>query len=131
MDAKKNCISIYNEFSNIGPTGRTWTWRIKVNTSLPDRARLLSISSPATFIISYLSRTPSPRLSLNLDPSELQVAIISGGYGLPSVKVGYVPSACPIHCTTLVTMPCHAKMALMWFLTTVTPFLSSARALLS
>ena len=26
----KNCISIYNEFSNIGPTRRTWTWRIKV-----------------------------------------------------------------------------------------------------
>ena len=27
---QKNCISIYNEFSNIGPTRRTWTWRIKV-----------------------------------------------------------------------------------------------------
>ena len=28
----KNCISIYNEFSNIGPMRMTWTWRIKVNT---------------------------------------------------------------------------------------------------
>ena len=25
-----NCISIYNEFSSIGPMRRTWTWRIKV-----------------------------------------------------------------------------------------------------
>ena len=24
------CISIYNEFSNIGPTRRTWLWRLKV-----------------------------------------------------------------------------------------------------
>ena len=30
----KNCISIYNEFSNIGPTRRTWTWRIKVDEEL-------------------------------------------------------------------------------------------------
>ena len=28
----KNCISIYNEFSNIGPTRTTWTWRIKVKS---------------------------------------------------------------------------------------------------
>ena len=26
----KTCISIYNEFSNIGPTRRTWLWRLKV-----------------------------------------------------------------------------------------------------
>ena len=26
----KTCISIYNEFSNIGPTRRTWPWRLKV-----------------------------------------------------------------------------------------------------
>ena len=26
----KNCISIYDEFSNIGPMHRTWTWGIKV-----------------------------------------------------------------------------------------------------
>ena len=81
-----------------------------VNASLPDGARLHSISSPHSS-----AWLPSLRLSLHLDPSELQVAIISGGYGLPSVKVSYVPNACPIHCTTLVTMPCHAKMALMWF----------------
>ena len=30
----KNCISIYNEFSNIGPTRRTWTWRFKVNQGM-------------------------------------------------------------------------------------------------
>ena len=24
----KNCISIYDEFSNIGPIRRTWTWGI-------------------------------------------------------------------------------------------------------
>ena len=29
----KNCISIYNEFTNIGPTRRTWTWRIKVKVN--------------------------------------------------------------------------------------------------
>ena len=26
----KTCISINNEFSNIGPTRRTWLWRLKV-----------------------------------------------------------------------------------------------------
>ena len=29
----KTCISIYNEFSNIGPTRRTWLWRLKVKYS--------------------------------------------------------------------------------------------------
>ena len=28
----KNCISNYDEFSNIGPTRRTLTWGIKVNS---------------------------------------------------------------------------------------------------
>ena len=45
------------------------------NASLPDRARLLSISSPHSS--AWLSVTPSPRLifNLHLDPSEFQVAI--------------------------------------------------------
>ena len=31
----KTCISIYNEFSNIGPTRRTWLWRLKVKYLYP------------------------------------------------------------------------------------------------
>ena len=42
------------------------------NASLPDRAHLLSISSP--HLSAWLSVTPSPRLNLHLEPSEFQVA---------------------------------------------------------
>ena len=43
------------------------------NASLPDRARLLSISLPHSS--AWLSVTTFPRLNLHLDPSEFQVAI--------------------------------------------------------
>ena len=48
--------------------------KLFVNASLPDRAHLISISSPHCNV-SWLSVTPSPRLNLHLDPSEFQVSI--------------------------------------------------------
>ena len=62
-------------------------------SSLPDRARLLSVSSPHA--AAWLSTAPSPGLNLQLEPSEFQAAIqwwlsvdISGSRG----------ATCP-HCT--------------------------------
>ena len=54
----KNCISIYNEFSNIGPTRRTWTWRIKVKellqnpTNLEQEAAVTSIAKRRDVFVS-------------------------------------------------------------------------------
>ena len=47
--------------------------QILAKTSLPDRARLLSVSSPHAS--AWLSVVPSPGLNLHLEPSEFQAAI--------------------------------------------------------
>eukprot|EP00731_Ephydatia_muelleri_P033521 Em0031g29a len=60
--------------------------KLFANASLPDRARLLSISSPHSS--AWLSVTPSPRLNLHLDPSEFQVAI-KWWLGLPVSQEGH------------------------------------------
>ena len=60
--------------------------RQHVCTALPDRARLISVSSPHA--AAWLSTAPSPGLNLQLEPSEFQAAIqwwlgvdISGSQG--------------------------------------------------
>ena len=67
--------------------------KLFANASLPDRARLLSISSPHSS--AWLSVTPSPRLNLHLDPSEFQVAI-KWWLGLP-VSQGQLCPQCMSH----------------------------------
>ena len=67
--------------------------KLFANASLPDRARLLSISSPHSS--AWLSVTPSPRLNLHLDPSEFQVAN-KWWLGLP-VSQGQLCPQCMSH----------------------------------
>eukprot|EP00731_Ephydatia_muelleri_P024463 Em0016g734a len=67
--------------------------KLFANASLPDRARLLSISSPHSS--AWLSVTPSPRLNLHLDPSEFQVAI-KWWLGLP-ISQGQLCPQCMSH----------------------------------
>ena len=67
--------------------------KLFANASLPDRARLLSISSLHSS--AWLSVTPSPRLNLHLDPSEFQVAI-KWWLGLP-VSQGQLCPQCISH----------------------------------
>ena len=67
--------------------------KLFVNASLPDGACLLSISSPHSS--AWLSVTPSPRLNLQLDPSEYQVAN-KWWLGLP-VSQGHFCSQCISH----------------------------------
>ena len=49
----KNCISIYNEFSNIGPTRRTWAWRIKVKFTIHNG--MVDTSQGMDFTCNYYS----------------------------------------------------------------------------
>ena len=64
------------------------------NTSVTDRARLLSISFPHAS--AWLSVTPSPRLNLHLEPAEFQVAL-KWWLGIPVVQ----GQSCP-HCPSCV-----------------------------
>ena len=63
------------------------------NASLPDRARLLSVSSRHSS--AWLFVTPSLRLNLHLDPSEFQVAI-KWWLGLPACQ-GQICPQCSSH----------------------------------
>ena len=63
------------------------------NSSLPDRARLLSVSSPHAG--AWLSVIPSPGLNLHLDPLEFQTAI-QWWLGM-SVSQRTICPFCPAH----------------------------------
>ena len=50
----KTCISIYNEFSNIGPTRRTWLWRLKVKVEHGDRITEYNYQSAMNLVTRYV-----------------------------------------------------------------------------
>ena len=77
-------------------------------SSIADKARLLSVSSPHAG--TWLSVTPSEGLGLHLDPSQFQIAI--------KLWLG-LDSCCPL-CPEIALDPLghHAKGVVMWFLAT-------------
>ena len=75
----KTCIFIYNEFSNIGPTRRTWLWRLKVKIYLHLSLILVNyiLINPSQLIEPVCFSISSPHAS-----SWLSV-ISSTGLGVP------------------------------------------------
>ena len=79
-------------------------------SSLADKARLLSISSPHAS--AWLSVTPSEGLGLHLDPPVFQIAV-KWWLGLDTSE-GSQCTLCPVYLITLATMQSPANMVEMW-----------------
>ena len=60
----KTCISFYEEFSNIGPTRRTWLWRLKVKANQPCECCLPSSRGPVVIWLAPFPPTLPHRTAL-------------------------------------------------------------------
>ena len=103
---QNNCISIYNEFSNIGPTRRTWTWRIKVKNiyetihksggwkqSSQNRCNIAEQKTfagcmPESFCHQWCTQCSNPSLKRERGPQTPVDLKVTGMYGLTLCKKG-------------------------------------------